>query len=1617
MSRAGSAARSLAKATGDHGVASRTLRAPALSPSFGGSGTSWLGLGLLGSALVLALTCVLALAAGPAHAGKQVDSFFGGFGSGAGEFTNPQGVAVNQATGDVYVAESSRHRVQRFDAEGEFELMWGHDVDSTGGTGFEVCTVAANCQGGQGGGGTGQFFSPDGIAIDQADGSVYVTDSSNRRVSKFDADGDFLFAFGWGVDTGTAALETCTTASGCERGLTGAGAGQLTSSSAMIGLAVDPSTGDLLVADIGNRRVQRFDSAGGFVSAFGWGVDTESAALESCTAASGCQAGLQGDGLGQFGHNSPAGVAVDSAGAIYALDEGNGRVLRFDSAGGSAAVFGSGAVATSPAPSVLAVDPATDNVLVVQRDLEADEAHIKELDSAGALVDTHLVGAGVEANTSTSKLRGLAANGSTGDIYAADVSMHVVLILDDDGAPPAVVTVAPPTDVGAHGATLHGSVDPTASAADYRFEYSEDGLDWVQAGDGGTVSGDEPVDVSAVATGLEANTFYRVRLVATKRFGGPTTVSPELTFLTDSPPPEVQTGPVQHRTATSAQLLGSINPNKLETTYRFEYGPTADYGSSAPVPDASAGAGGQERQVVQHVGGLDPDRTYHYRLVATNARGTTEGADRQFTTRAASAAGAGERVYEMVTLPDKNNRRAGAPRPDHAAANPGMPSPDGESLLFALRYGILDADAGTAFPHQDDMVVIDRGAGGWQAKGVQDIPGAESSALPTNFIVGASADLDTQAWRHSAFLFPSGGKLSTWVDGASGGYGGSEWYEWDVAPTPTSVASQDRALVDSQGERMLRWAHGNERYRGFLGPDDPSNQQLSGSEGGTAVYLQEPPGSGARVLVNECSGTVDGGDATELPSRESIGGPQAAAFVAVSDGSEQVTVMQPLQGSFGVGQVVASGPGGIAGAKIVAVDGQTLTLSRAATASGSGLMIANPDVLIDTQPCETGSVTSLRGAIVGGGGATDVMGGPTARAMSEDGRRVFFMSPDPTAPGVPEACGSGTGPDTDCPPQLFVRQLDSSGEPVVRWISRSQIEGQAIGLLGGGAAFEGASADGSVVYFRTNAPLTADDPNGGAVVPGGVKTGSASNDSWDLYRYELPADLDADPADGTLTRVSGGPSGEADPATHCGAGACTNSQNPAGLGSAARHVSDDGDRVYFVTASPIDGADTTPPAGGVTTPEGSKTDNDQTRNLYLYDASKSGADAYTFVASIPYGTSARRIDACASRNSATGMSESLGSDSSRGASRASASCVRGTADGGTLVFETTGRLTADDTDDVSDIYLYDAAKDGLTRVSASPPRSEPYVCSVEISGGSAAQFCKADLGFQGPLYGDDERVGLGGQSHANLAVDGSGVVSVFFESRIPLVPGDVNGDRMDVYEWRAGELSLVSPGDSDDDSWYSGNSVDGQDVFFQTSKRIDPREVEDGDFDIYDARVGGGFAPPPARPQVCAVLGDGCQGAGAERVGAVVRSDDDAGGAGNVQRGERTRLRLAGPGRRALARAARTGVLAVRVRSSAAGRLAVVARGRLARRRGGAVVRAVARQRVRLAKAGTRVVRLRLSRPAVRQLRARGRLVVRVAVRQRDARPRAVRLVLRGTGRQRGAGRRAARLGLRGAAR
>ena len=91
--------------------------------------------------------------------------------------------------------------------------------------------------------------------------------------------------------------------------------------------------------------------------------------------------------------------------------------------------------------------------------------------------------------------------------------------------------------------------------------------------------------------------------------------------------PRVSTGGVGHVRGGSGLLEGTINPRGLSTAYSFQYGPTASYGSQTPTVTLPAGS--TVVKVGQTVTGLVAGE--HYRLVATNSAGTSDGRDRTYS--------------------------------------------------------------------------------------------------------------------------------------------------------------------------------------------------------------------------------------------------------------------------------------------------------------------------------------------------------------------------------------------------------------------------------------------------------------------------------------------------------------------------------------------------------------------------------------------------------------------------------------------------------------------------------------------------------------------------------------------------------------------------------------------------------------------------------------------------------------------------------------------------------------------------------------------------------------------------------------------------------------------------
>jgi streptogramin lyase len=428
------------------------------------------------------------------------------------------------------------------------------------------------------------------------------------------------------------------------------------------GLAIDPSTGDLLFTP---RRgeVIRYSVSGAHVSTF----------------------------LSQPG-GLAYGVAATADGTIFVLDfdfasGGAGQLLfRFSASGQE--------LSRRAIPSLtaqLAYDPLHDSVDLLTADAGAP-AQVEGLNSEGK----RIFDIPFPESTKDALNAGIALDPAAGRLYGLTAAPNGVQVFEPatyPGVETPVVTGITPT--GAHVSTEvdPGSGPPAGSFARFEYSLNEGAIDWTPSPDQSAASAST---VEADLTGLLPNRRYLIRAAAGN---DAITHFSEPTPITTAPVvPATVTDPATAITETGAVLNGSINPVGLQTTYHFEYGTTAAYGSRVPVGiDAIAGGTYLTRAFNRTLTGLQPGTTYHYRLVATNSVGVSPGEDRTFTTLAAGSALA--RVFEQVTPVDKNggsiNENAGFQVSTDGRQLAYMESSSGISLSSPL-YGVSLSRRGSA---------------------------------------------------------------------------------------------------------------------------------------------------------------------------------------------------------------------------------------------------------------------------------------------------------------------------------------------------------------------------------------------------------------------------------------------------------------------------------------------------------------------------------------------------------------------------------------------------------------------------------------------------------------------------------------------------------------------------------------------------------------------------------------------------------------------------------------------------------------------------------------------------------------------------------------------------------
>ncbi len=194
---------------------------------------------------------------------------------------------------------------------------------------------------------------------------------------------------------------------------------------------------------------------------------------------------------------------------------------------------------------------------------------------------------------------------------------------------PPSATSSDASSISATSATLNGSVNANGTSTTITFEYGTTFMYGSSiSATPSTSAGITPETVTAVITGLTANTDYHFRIKAVSAGG---TVYGEDKIFKTLVLPSATTLKAEYIFPTSATLTGYVNANGNATSIKFEYGQTTSYGTILlGIPDNANGSTDVPSRV--DLTGLTKSTTYHFRIVAENRAGTTYGDDKTFTT-------------------------------------------------------------------------------------------------------------------------------------------------------------------------------------------------------------------------------------------------------------------------------------------------------------------------------------------------------------------------------------------------------------------------------------------------------------------------------------------------------------------------------------------------------------------------------------------------------------------------------------------------------------------------------------------------------------------------------------------------------------------------------------------------------------------------------------------------------------------------------------------------------------------------------------------------------------------------------------------------------------------------
>lgn len=241
--------------------------------------------------------------------------------------------------------------------------------------------------------------------------------------------------------------------------------------------------------------------------------------------------------------------------------------------------------------------------------------------------------------------------------------------------PPGALTIGA-SQLTPTGGTLTGRVNPHGTAATAHFDYGPTSVygSSTPSVDAGVGSSD--TSTFAAVVNLQPCATFHYQLVAQSIAG--TTDGGDQAFQTACLPPTVITAQPTRVGPGSATLTGSVNPNGLDSVYHFDYGVTQTYGAQTAAQ--TAGSGTQAQAESAAIANLTACTTYHYRLQATNPRGSGLGGDQTVQTSCSpTVRPTAERPTACTSTPRGalSPPSAGSPVLHSAARQPRRPLPRG----------------------------------------------------------------------------------------------------------------------------------------------------------------------------------------------------------------------------------------------------------------------------------------------------------------------------------------------------------------------------------------------------------------------------------------------------------------------------------------------------------------------------------------------------------------------------------------------------------------------------------------------------------------------------------------------------------------------------------------------------------------------------------------------------------------------------------------------------------------------------------------------------------------------------------------------------------------------------